>query len=115
MIRLSNNFILSGDKYNWILSEVRVTPKMTYEVKTYHSNLHQVANKMMKLVDISDIDSLNKLADVYECFANEIATNLEMHTEMQTKTIPIGEDSKPKDWVKLGLSPSCVIEDYKEM
>jgi len=111
MIRLSNNFILSSDKYNWILSEVRVTPKMTYEVKTYHSNLHQVANKMMKLVDISDIDSLNELADVYECFANEIATNLEIRTE----AIPIGEDTRPKDWVKLGLSPSCVIEDYKEM
>ena len=27
------------------------------------------------------------------------------------KAPPIGEDTKPKDWVKLGLSPSTVVVD----
>ena len=27
------------------------------------------------------------------------------------KAPPIGEDNKPKDWVKLGLSPSTVVVD----
>lgn len=26
--------------------------------------------------------------------------------------VPLGEDSKPKDRVKLGLSPSTVVEDW---
>jgi len=109
MIKLSDEFILSGDKYNWILSEVRVTPRMTYEVKTYHSTLHQVANKMMKLVDVSSIKDLNEMADVYEKFANQIANNLEIHTANR----PLGEDNRPKDRIKLGLSPSTVVEEWK--
>ena len=28
-----------------------------------------------------------------------------------TKVPPIGEDTRPKDWVKLGLSPSTVVVD----
>jgi len=27
------------------------------------------------------------------------------------KDVPVGEDTRPKDRVKLGLSPSCVVED----
>jgi len=27
------------------------------------------------------------------------------------KDVPIGEDTRPKDRVKQGISPSCVIED----
>jgi len=26
------------------------------------------------------------------------------------KDVPIGEDTRPKDRVKLGLSPSCIVE-----
>tara|TARA_B100000795_G_scaffold125461_1_gene93607 strand:+ start:566 stop:838 length:273 start_codon:yes stop_codon:yes gene_type:complete len=26
--------------------------------------------------------------------------------------VPLGEDNKPKDWVKLGLSPSTIVEDW---
>ena len=25
--------------------------------------------------------------------------------------VPVGEDTRPKDWVKLGLSPSTVVEE----
>ena len=28
------------------------------------------------------------------------------------KTVPIGEDTRPKDSVKLGLSPSTIIEEW---
>jgi hypothetical protein len=29
----------------------------------------------------------------------------------KNKAAPIGEDTRPKDWVKLGLSPSTVVEE----
>ena len=25
---------------------------------------------------------------------------------------PLGEDTRPKDWVKLGLSPSTIVEEW---
>jgi len=110
-IKITESFILSGNKYNWILSEIRVTENMTYAVNTYHSTLRQVANKMMRLVDISHVKSLNELADVYEKFSDKIAENLEISTS--EISWPVGEDQRPKDRVKLGLGPSTIIEDFK--
>jgi len=106
-IKITEEFILSGNKYNWILSEIRVTENMTYAVNTYHSTLRQVANKMMRLVDISHVKSLEELASVYENFSDKIAENL----EIASTEIPVGEDTRPKDRVKLGLGPSTIIEE----
>ena len=75
-IKLNEDFTLTRDRYNWTLGEIRVTPKMTYIVNTYHANLKQVANKMMKLADTSRVVELYELADVYEFYAAKIAEDL---------------------------------------
>jgi len=75
-IKIGEDFELSKDRYNWTLGEIRVTPKMTYVVNTYHANLKQVANKMMKLHDTSAVEELYELADIYEFYAAKIAEDL---------------------------------------
>ena len=75
-IKIGKDFELSRDKYNWTLGEIRVTPKMTYVVNTYHANLEQVANKMMKLADTTHVEELYELAEIYEFYAAKIAEDL---------------------------------------
>ena len=75
-IRISEDFELTKDTHNWTLGQIRVTPKMTYTVNTYHANLRQVANKMIMLCDVSAVEELYELADLYEFYAAKIAEDL---------------------------------------
>ena len=75
-IKINEDFELTKDRYNWTLGEIRVTPKMTYVVNTYHANLRQVANKMMKLADTSAVKELYEIADIYESYSAKIAEDL---------------------------------------
>jgi len=75
-IKIGEEFELTKDKYNWTLGQIRVTPKMTYTVNTYHANLKQVANKMIMLGDVSAVEELYEIADVYEFYAAKIAEDL---------------------------------------
>jgi len=34
------------------------------------------------------------------------------HRVQLVNSVPLGEDIRPKDWVKLGLSPSTEVEDW---
>lgn len=79
-LKIGEEFELTKDTHNWTLGQIRVTPKMTYTVNTYHANLKQVANKMMMLGDVSAVKELSEIADVYEFYAAKIAEDLMIAT-----------------------------------
>ena len=108
-VKINDKFEISIDKHNWTLGEIRVTDNMTYVVNTYHANPKQVADKIVKLCDTTDVSSLYELMIEYQKCSNDICKAVDKLAVNMSR--PLGEDSKPKDRVKLGLSPSTIIEE----
>ena len=76
-IKLNEKFELSRDLHNWTLGEIRVTENMTYSVNTYHANPQQVAHKIMKLCDTTDVSDLDELMIKYQEFATRICISID--------------------------------------
>jgi len=104
-VKINDRFEISIDKHNWTLGEIRITENMTYVVNTYHANPKQVADKIVKLCDTTDVSSLYELMIEYQKCSNDICKAI------VNMSRPLGESSKPEDRVKLGLSPSTIIEE----
>ena len=104
-IKLTETLTLEKDDYSWVLVEVR-GPKASYNHKTYHATLEQVSRKLLMMQEMNSARDVKDLSITF----NLVALNIK---EMLDATVYESVDAKqpPKDRVKLGLSPSTIVEE----
>ena len=79
-MKLNDQFELTRDKWNWILTELVRTKKKNgthgwSKKYTYHANLDQVAKHILHVYSI-DVPSLNELINVCNAAAKDISDSL---------------------------------------
>jgi hypothetical protein len=59
---------------------------------------------------IESYDTANDVREMSLMFS-AVLEKIEIHLKQATTEMPMNENKKPKDWVKLGLSPSTIVEE----